>query len=184
MTELKEKAQAEDDLFDEDDEDTQKDKYLTFTVGKEDYGIEIYHVTEIIGIQKITDVPDMPAYVKGVINLRGKVIPVMDVRRRFHLEDRAYDDRTCIVVVNINDAAVGLVVDTVREVADIPEKQIEPPPSISEGNRQMFIRGLGKVGEEVKILLNVEQLLHKDDLKTVQALGGSGKASAEMQAGA
>jgi len=168
MTELKEKAQIEDDLFDEDDEDTQKDKYLTFTVGKEDYGIEIYHVTEIIGIQKITDVPDMPDYIKGVINLRGKVIPVMDVRRRFHLEDRASDDRTCIVVVNINETAVGLVVDTVRGVADIPEKNIAPPPSISEGNRQLFIRGLGKIGEEVKILLDIDRVLNAEEMSLLE----------------
>lgn len=172
MAENKEKGQLEDDLYDDDDEDTQKDKYLTFTVGKEDYGIEIYHVTEIIGIQKITDVPDMPEYIKGVINLRGKVIPVMDVRLRFKMTAREYDDRTCIVVVNVKSAAVGLVVDTVKEVADIPEKQIEPPPDVSEGNRQMFVRGLGKMGEEVKILLDVEKLVHKEDVAIVQSLGG------------
>lgn len=164
MSELKEKPKYEDDLLDEDDEDTQKDKYLTFAVGSEDYGIDICHVTEIIGIQKITDVPDMPAYIKGVINLRGKVIPVMDVRLRFRMDKRGYDDRTCIVVVNVRGTAVGLVVDTVKEVADIPEKQIESPPDVSEGNRQLFIKGLGKIGEEVKILLDVNRLVLKQDL--------------------
>src|SRR5689334_21386438 len=84
------------------DEDTQKDKFLTFHLGDEDYGIEIRHVTEIIGIQKITVIPEMPAYIKGVINLRGKIIPVMDVRLRFKLDARAYDERTCVVVVNID----------------------------------------------------------------------------------
>ena len=84
------------------DEDTQKDKYLTFHLGNEDYGIEIRQVTEIVGIQKITVMPEMPAYIKGVINLRGKIIPVMDVRIRFHLEPRPYDERTCVIVVNIN----------------------------------------------------------------------------------
>jgi len=104
----------------------------------------------------------MPRYIKGVINLRGKVIPVMDVRRRFQLEDRDYDDRTCIVVVSIDNTAVGLVVDKVREVSDIPPSQIEPPPSVSEGNRQQYIKGLGKVEEEVKILLDTEKLLYRD----------------------
>jgi len=163
MEENKQKVIGQEDLYDdEDDEDAQKDKFLTFTVGKEDYGLEIIHVTEIVGIQKITEVPDMPRYIKGVINLRGKVIPVMDVRRRFQLEDRDYDDRTCIVVVSIDNTAVGLVVDKVREVSDIPPSQIEPPPSVSEGNRQQYIKGLGKVEEEVKILLDTEKLLHRD----------------------
>ena len=165
MAENKGRTVSDEDLDDdEEDEDTQKDKFLTFTVGKEDYGLEIYHVTEIIGIQKITEVPDMPDYVKGVINLRGKVIPVMDVRKRFKFEEREYDDRTCIVVVHINDTSLGLVVDTVKEVSDIPEKDIQPPPEIAEGNRQFFIRGLGKVEEEVKILLDAEKLLTKSEI--------------------
>jgi len=170
MTENKGRTASEEDLDDdEEDEDTQKDKFLTFTVGKEDYGLEIYHVTEIIGIQKITEVPDMPDYVKGVINLRGKVIPIMDVRKRFKFEERAYDDRTCIVVVNINDTSLGLVVDTVKEVSDIPEKNIQPPPDIAEGNRQFFISGLGKIDEEVKILLDAEKLLTKSDMSKVSS---------------
>ena len=170
MTEDKGRTIAEENLDDdEEDEDTQKDKFLTFRVGKEDYGLEICHVTEIIGIQKITEVPDMPDYVKGVINLRGKVIPIMDVRKRFKFEEREYDDRTCIVVVHINDTSLGLVVDTVKEVSDIPESNIQPPPDIAEGNRQFFIRGLGKVEEEVKILLDAEKLLSKSDLSKVSS---------------
>ena len=101
MTEETKSIELDDDLYD-DDEDTQKDKYLTFHLAGEDYGIEIAFVTEIIGIQKITDVPDMPEFIKGVINLRGKVIPVMDVRIKFNLEARDYDERTCIIVVDIN----------------------------------------------------------------------------------
>ncbi|HKL27331.1 MAG TPA: chemotaxis protein CheW, partial [Desulfuromonadales bacterium] len=104
------------DEFYEGDEDTQKGKYLTFHLGKEDFGIEIRHVTEIIGIQKITEVPDMPDFVRGVINLRGQVIPVMDVRTRFRMQHRDYDERTCIVVVNVAEKTVGLVVDKVNEV--------------------------------------------------------------------
>ena len=162
---------ADEDLYENDDEDAQKDKFLTFAVGREDYGIEIRQVTEIIGIQKITDVPDMPGYIKGVINLRGKVIPVMDVRLRFRMAERAYDDRTCIIVVNVNDIAVGLVVDTVKEVADIPAQQIELPPSMGDANgHDLFVQGLGKVGAEVKILLNIERLVRG---KSSQPLGGA-----------
>ena len=170
MAELKGTTNEIDDLLDEDDEDTQKDKYLTFTVGKEDYGIEIYFVTEIIGIQKITDVPDMPGYVKGVINLRGKVIPVMDVRLRFNMPERAYDDRTCIVVVNVNGTAVGLVVDTVKEVADIPQNQIELPPEVADVSTQHYIKGLGKIGEDVKILLDVEKLVRSEGMGTMKSI--------------
>ncbi len=162
MEENKGSRLPEEALREEDDEDTQKDKFLTFHLEKEDYGIEIRHVTEIIGVQKITGIPDMPEYVKGVINLRGKVIPVLDMRKRFGFEERTYDDRTCIVVVNVNETAVGLVVDSVNEVADIPKDQIEPPPSVNRGGKNLFVQGLGKVGEEVKILIDVNALLFED----------------------
>ncbi len=158
----------DDDLYD--DEDTQKDKYLTFYMAGEDYGIDIAYVTEIIGIQKITEVPDMPLFIKGVINLRGKVIPVMDVRLRFNMEERAYDERTCIIVIDINSMAVGLVVDEVREVADIPEDQVEPPPQTGKGKSSRYLKGMGKIGAEVKILLNAEKLLYDEELEKLEAL--------------
>ena len=120
-------------------EDTQKDKYLTFHLAGEDYGIEIQYVIEIIGILNITDVPDMPAFIRGVINLRGKVVPIMDVRARFDMEARDYDDRTCIIVVNIDGTEVGLVVDEVSEVMDIPEANVEPAPRTSKNNEDSFI---------------------------------------------
>ncbi|MDH3392416.1 MAG: chemotaxis protein CheW [Desulfobulbaceae bacterium] len=156
-------VEVEDDLYE--DEDTQKDKYLTFHLAGEDYGLDIAFVTEIIGIQKITEVPDMPDFVKGVINLRGKVIPVMDVRLRFNLQERDYDERTCIVVVDINETAVGLVVDQVNEVADIPEKDVEPPPRSTKGATSRYLKGMGKVNEEVRILLNVDKLLYDEELE-------------------
>lgn len=157
---LKKKLDA--DLLEEDyeeDEDTQVDKFLTFILCQEEYGIEIRHVTEIIGIQNIAEVPDMPHYIKGVINLRGKVIPVMDVRQRFGLKERDYDDRTCIIVINIDEQSVGLIVDRVSEVLDIPEAQIEPSPKVKSGESSRFIQGMGKVGDRVKILLDAHQLL-------------------------
>jgi purine-binding chemotaxis protein CheW len=151
------------------DEDTQKDKYLTFHLAGEDYGIEIQYVIEIIGIQNITDVPDMPAFIRGVINLRGKVVPIMDVRARFGMPDRAYDDRTCIIVVNIDTTEVGLVVDEVSEVADIPENNVEPAPRTSKKHGDSYIQGMGKINKEVKILLDVHKLLFSGEMQELAA---------------
>ena len=151
---------AQDELLGVDDEeDTQKNKYLTFHVGTEDYGIEIENVTEIIRMQKIADLPNVPDYVQGVINLRGKVIPVVDMRKKFKLEEREYDDRTCIIVVNVNNTLVGLVVDSVNEVVNIPKEEIEPPLNTVGQEGKQYIKGFGKIGQAVKILLNVEKVL-------------------------
>jgi purine-binding chemotaxis protein CheW len=147
-----------------DTEDTLKDMYLTFRLGHEDYGIEIRYVTEIVGMQKITEVPDMPNFVKGVVNLRGQVIPVIDMRLRFHMMQQDYDERTCIVVVNIGGAQVGLVVDTVNEVRNIDEAQVSPPPKAAGADSAQYIQGMGKVGETVVILLEGKKLLHENEL--------------------
>ncbi|HUX40883.1 MAG TPA: chemotaxis protein CheW [Rectinemataceae bacterium] len=155
---------------DDEDEDTQANKYLFFRIGRESYGIGIKHIIEIIELQRISEVPDMPAYVKGVINLRGKVIPIIDLRLRFQLEARAYDDRTCIVVTEIVGVLIGFVVDTVEEVIEIPANQVEPPPRFkSEGGHNRYISGLGKVGEEVKILLDVEKIIDDQSLRAIEA---------------
>jgi purine-binding chemotaxis protein CheW len=148
-------------------EDTLKNMYLTFRLGKEDYGIEIRYVTEIVGMQKITEVPDMPVYVKGVVNLRGQVIPVLDMRLRFNMESRDYDERTCIVVVNIGGAQVGLVVDTVNEVRNIDDNQISPPPKAAGADSARYIQGMGKVGEDVIVLLEGQRLLHENEASTL-----------------
>jgi purine-binding chemotaxis protein CheW len=144
-------------------EDTQHAKYLTFFLGTEDYGIEIKYVTEIIGIQKITAIPEMAAHSKGVINLRGKIIPVMDLRIRFHLPPKEYDERTCIVVVQVQDTSVGLIVDTVHEVSVIPDGQIEFSSGLASNQKSGFIRGIGKVGEGIKIILDIQALLFGKD---------------------
>jgi purine-binding chemotaxis protein CheW len=155
-------------LMEEKQEDTQEGKFLTFSMGDEEYGIEIRHVTEIIGIQSITDLPDMPDFVKGVINLRGKVIPVIDVRLRFSMSERPYDERTCIIVVNINGLAVGLIVDSVSEVLDIPAGDIEPPPKVKKGESSRYIQGLGKVSDNVKILLDIRQMLFDEEIEQIK----------------
>lgn len=154
---------------DEDEEDTQKDKYLTFRLGDEDYGIEIRHVTEIVSIQHITEVPDLPAFVKGVINLRGQVIPIIDLRLRFGLQERPYDERTCVVITRIVDNSVGMVVDTVNEVLDIPPELMAAAPAVQKGAAHRFVQGLGRVGDSVKIILNTEKMLHDDEIELLAA---------------
>jgi purine-binding chemotaxis protein CheW len=153
------------ELFEE--EDTQKGKYLTFNIGTEFYGIEIKYVTEIIGIHTITEVPEFPVHIKGIINLRGKIIPVMDVRLRFKKTFREYNDRTCIIVVDIKENSVGLIVDSVSEVLTIPEQDIVEPPQINKGFNNKYIKKIGKVGNDVKLLLNCEKLLSEDELEDI-----------------
>lgn len=147
------------------EEDTQKDKYLTFKIENESFGIDILYVTEIIGIQKITEVPELPDYIKGIINLRGKIIPVMDIRIRFGKAVREYDERTCIIVVDIGEVSIGLIVDRVSEVVDIPEENISPPPKIGKGIQNRYVKSIGKIGEEVRLILDCDKLLTEDEIK-------------------
>lgn len=151
------------------EEDTQKGRFLTFQLGNESYGIEIRYVTEIIGIQPITEVPEMPEYIKGIINLRGKIIPVMDVRLRFKKEPREYNDRTCVIVIDIRDISIGLIVDTVCEVLSIPEENIVEPPQMNKGFNNRYIKQIGKVGSDVKLLLDSEKLLSEDELEDLNS---------------
>lgn len=144
----------------EQEEDTQKGKFLTFSLGKEFYGIEIKHVTEIIGIQAITQVPELPEYIRGIINLRGKIIPVMDVRLRFKKTFREYNDRTCVIVVDIRDISIGLIVDSVSEVLSILPENIVSPPDVGKGLNNKYIKGVGKVGNDVKLILDCNKLLN------------------------
>lgn len=142
-----------------DDESVPCTKYLTFVLGCESYGLDIKFVREIIRMQAVTSIPDTPGYIRGVINLRGRVIPVMDVRLRFSMSSRDDDDRTCIIVVQVGEWTVGLVVDTVSEVLDIASDQIEPPPRTLGNNNAHFIEGMGKLDDRVRLLLDARQLL-------------------------
>ncbi|SPF51464.1 Chemotaxis signal transduction protein (fragment) [Candidatus Desulfosporosinus infrequens] len=120
-------------------------------------------------MQPITEIPEMPEYIKGIINLRGKIIPVMDVRLRFRKPFREYNDRTCIVVIEISEVSVGLIVDSVSEVIAIPDEEIVAPPSMAkEGNR--YIKGIGKVGTDVKLLLDSDKLLNDTELEGLSEL--------------
>ncbi len=148
----------------ENEEDTQKNRFLTFSLGKESYGIEIKYVIEIIGIQSITEIPELPEYVRGIINLRGKIIPVLDVRLRFKKEPKEYNDRTCVIVVDIDEVSIGLIVDRVAEVITIQEVDMVEPPQTNRGLSNTYIKKIGKIGNEVKLLLDCEKLLTANEL--------------------
>ncbi|MDR0851775.1 MAG: chemotaxis protein CheW [Clostridiales Family XIII bacterium] len=153
-------------LFDEEieEEDTQRGRYLTFTLGENVYGIAIRHVTEIIGIQNITRVPETPDFIKGIINLRGKIIPLIDVRLKFGKEEIPYTERTCIIVASAGSVQVGLIVDKVDDVLTIEDDDIAPAPENRIGFENRYIEGIGKFGDTVQILLNTEKLLNNDEL--------------------
>jgi len=144
------------------------EKYLTFNLGGEQYGIEILKVKEIIGIMDITKVPRTPDFVRGVINLRGKVIPVIDLRTKFGMEKIADTEQTCIIVVDIlvedNPIQMGIIVDSVSEVLDIPHSDIEETPSFGTAVTTDFIKGIAKTKGGVKILLNIEEVLSKGEI--------------------
>lgn len=144
-------------------------KYLTFLLAKEEYGLEILTVREIIGIMDITRVPQTPDFVRGVINLRGKVIPVVDLRSKFGLSPTAYNDQTCIIVVDIGDL-IGVIVDTVQEVHNIPAVDIEQPPKLGSSVDTTFILGMGKVKGCVKILLDIDSVLTSEELVRLEAV--------------
>ena len=163
----------EDSKLDEylvEDEDTMKDQYLTFVVGDETFGFGIEYVTEIVGMQSITTVPDVQNYIKGVINLRGSVIPVIDIRLRFGLNEREYDERTCIVVVKLNELSVGLIVDIVHEVTNIPESKISEPPKVRGDAGAQYIDGMGKLEDKVVILLDIVKLLSNEEQNVIKAI--------------
>lgn len=142
---------------------SQKGKYLTFTLSQEEYGIEILKVREIIGYMDITSVPRTPEYMKGVINLRGQVIPVLDLRTRFGMPTAEVTDQTCIIVAEINQQGrrfnAGLIVDQVQEVLDISSENIEDAPQFGTSVQMDFILGIGKVGSSIKILLDIDKVL-------------------------
>lgn len=151
-------------------------KYLTFRMATEEYGLEILKVREIIGLTDITAVPRTPHYVRGVINLRGKVIPVIDLRAKFCMDSAEQTEETCIIVVEISgqkkDALMGLLVDAVSEVLDIQEDQIEDTPDLGSGINTRFILGIGKVKSEIKILLDIDSVLAEDDFNMIRHLSG------------
>ena len=148
----------------------QRDKYVTFKSGNEYFGLKIEYVNEIVVIQEIAQIPECEDYIKGLINLRGKIIPVMDVRIRFKQEPIEYNDRTCIIVINVKGTVVGLIVEKIAEVVELSEDDILEPPTIGNDENRVnrYVYGIGKVGESVKLLLDPDKLIKDEDLEVME----------------
>ncbi len=150
-------------------EDTLSGRYLTFNIDNECYGIEIRYVTEIINMLPITPVPGLPMYVKGIVNLRGRIIPVMDIRIRFNKQSVEYGERTCIVVASIDGMDIGFIVDNVAEVLSIPDSDIVDPPNINRDSNR-FIKGIGKVKDDIKLILDYQSLIDFRDIDDIASV--------------
>ena len=150
-------------------------KYLTFKLGAEEFGLEILKVQEIIKMMDITRVPRTPSFVRGVINLRGKVIPIVDLRLKFDMESREGTEKTCIIVVTVHRRSgavvMGIIVDEVSEVLDVAGASIEPPPEFGGVVDTSFILGMGKIGDRVVTLMDVDRVLSGEDVAAVGAVG-------------
>lgn len=143
---------------------------VTFSIGEEEFGVDILKVQEIIRTMEITKVPRAQDFVEGVINLRGKVIPIIDLRRRFGLDSKEHDKHTRIIVIEINNMIVGFVVDSVSEVLRIPASTVEPPPPVVAGLESEYISGVGKLHDRLLILLDLDKLLSNEDLQSLGQL--------------
>lgn len=144
-------------------------KYLTFFLAGEEYGLEILKVQEIIGMMDVTPVPRTPEFIRGVINLRGKVIPIVELRSKFEMNTVDYTDETCIIVVQTHGLQMGIIVDKVSEVMDIPDDDIEDSPSFGNDVRTDYILGIGKSQDRVKLLLDIDKVLSSEELKDLRA---------------
>ena len=144
------------------------EKYLMFFLNKEYYGIPILKVNEIIGLMEVTHIPRTPDFMKGIINLRGKIIPVMDLRLKFNMAERAYDEQTCIIIVEIpihgHKSFIGIVVDKVAEVVNVLGSDVELPPQYGQEEQNDFLTGIGKVKEKVLMLLDIEAIVNCQDV--------------------
>ncbi|MBQ7934342.1 MAG: purine-binding chemotaxis protein CheW [Lachnospiraceae bacterium] len=156
-------------------------KYVTFKSGNEYFAIKIEYVNEIIVYQEITAIPESVDFLKGLINLRGKIIPVIDVRLRFKQPEIPYTDRTCIIIVNYNNAVVGLIVEKIAEVVELVDENIIPSPTFGKADKSQnkYVYAIGKVGESVKLLLDPDKLLNEEDLAVLNQMSEDGEDAQE-----
>jgi len=157
-------------------------KFLTFFLGSEEYGLEILKVHEIIGMMPITRVPRTPQFIRGVINLRGKVIPVVDLRLKFAMESKDQTEETCIIVVQAQGVEMGIIVDKVSEVLDIAGKDIDDAPYFGADVNTDYLLGIGKAAERVKLLLDIDQVLSSQEVIDVRSVAAANEAAATEQA--
>lgn len=149
------------------DEDTLKGKYLTFYTDNQLFGISIADVVQIVGMQEITAVPEFPSYAKGVINLRGIIIPIIDVRLRLKKEEIGYNERTCIIVTNINGSYIGFIVDEVNEVTNIDNENISDPPKMGSDYTNTFITGIAKLNNRIVLLIDLKKVLDEKEIELI-----------------
>ncbi len=142
-------------------------QHVTFVIGEETYGVEVLRVQEIIGMTQITHVPNSMAFMKGVINLRGSVVPVVDMRLKFAMEERPYDVFTVIIIVEVRERMIGMIVDSVSDVVSIPIKSIQDTPHFSARIETDFISGIGQVDDKLVIILDVDRILSADEMKEI-----------------
>jgi purine-binding chemotaxis protein CheW len=153
------------------------DQMISFAISDEDYGVDIQTVKEVIRKKEITRLPKAPAFVKGVINLRGDVIPIIDLRERFNMEQQEYTNMTRVIVVEVEGRSIGMVVDSVSHVIRIEEGQIEPPPPCVGKVSEEYIRGVGKVDEKLIVLLNIDHILSTEEKIELEKVNELSKAS-------
>ena len=154
------------------EEDLQKGQFMTFQTGREYFGIGISYINEIIQMQPITAVPEVEDYIKGLINLRGKIIPVIDIRVRFKMEPLEYTDRTCIIVINVKSMVIGIIVEKIAEVVTITDDDIVPPPTLGrrDSEQNKYVYGLARIGDSIKLLLDPEKLGKDADIEALEEL--------------
>lgn len=145
------------------------DQFVTFALGEEEFGIEVLKVQEIIGYQGLAKVPNVPAFVRGVINLRGLVVPVVDLRLKFNMDERDYDKFTVILILEVDERVVGVIVDSVSDVVNLSSDEIQETPDFSSGIKVDCISGMGRRGEKLIIMLDIDQVLGSDDLGLLDA---------------
>jgi len=157
-------------------DDSEKREFLTFMLAGEEYGVDILRVQEIKGWDEVTKIPNTPDYIKGVINLRGTIVPIIDMRLRFDLEHKEYNATTVVVVLRIendkggNDRTMGVVVDAVSDVYNVPLRDIKPSPDFGMSVDTEFVNGLATVGDKMIIVLNIDHMLNADELAAVDTL--------------
>lgn len=151
-----------------DNDEVETNQYVTFLIAKETYGVEVLRVQEIIGMTGITHVPNSMEFMRGVINLRGTVVPVVDMRLRFGMEEKDYDNFTVILIVEVKGYMVGMIVDSVADVVDIPIKNIQDTPHFSANIRTDYIKGIGRIDEDLVIVLNVDKILSTEELEKME----------------
>lgn len=156
--------------FNVDSENASKDMYLTFKLQNEEYGFDISYVTEIVGMQPITPIPESAAYIKGIINLRGKIIPVIDLRLKFNKPEVPYDERTCIIVIAYGETNIGFVVDNVSEVITLKDDQLEQLPSYGKELKRNYVKNIGKAANGIKLLLDYNRIMGESELNLIEDL--------------